>query len=157
VNGCQLLSWVSDKAPDKAPEQLLSWVSDKAPEGTHTDLTTFVADLDPTTVTIRTNDDTDGDGLLDGIEDANHNGRLDEGETDPLTPDVEPPPPSISCLDAATTVIGAARDYQSASRLVKRKCGQQMSATCSDALQAQINTFTLLEVHHANEILACQQ
>jgi hypothetical protein len=28
-------------------------------------------------------DDTDGDGLIDGSEDANHNGQLDLGETDP--------------------------------------------------------------------------
>ena len=33
------------------------------------------------------NPDTDGDGLLDGIEDANHNGIVDPGETDPLDPD----------------------------------------------------------------------
>ncbi len=31
----------------------------------------------------QTNRDTDGDGLLDGVEDKNHNGRVDEGETDP--------------------------------------------------------------------------
>jgi tetratricopeptide (TPR) repeat protein len=30
-----------------------------------------------------TNPDTDGDGLLDGQEDANHNGKVDPGETDP--------------------------------------------------------------------------
>jgi tetratricopeptide (TPR) repeat protein len=30
-----------------------------------------------------TNPDTDGDGLLDGQEDANHNGQVDPGETDP--------------------------------------------------------------------------
>ena len=31
--------------------------------------------------------DTDDDGILDGIEDANHNGMLDEGETNPCDPD----------------------------------------------------------------------
>lgn len=33
------------------------------------------------------NPDTDDDGLLDGIEDANHNGIIDPGETDPLDSD----------------------------------------------------------------------
>jgi hypothetical protein len=33
------------------------------------------------------NPDTDGDGLPDGVEDANLNGRVDEGETSPLNPD----------------------------------------------------------------------
>jgi uncharacterized protein (TIGR03382 family) len=31
--------------------------------------------------------DTDDDGLLDGREDANHNGVVDGGETDPRVPD----------------------------------------------------------------------
>ncbi len=43
----------------------------------------FVADADPTTQTNPVSEDTDGDGFLDGQEDANQNGRLDEGETDP--------------------------------------------------------------------------
>jgi hypothetical protein len=30
------------------------------------------------------NVDTDGDGLSDGDEDANHNGRVDQRETDPI-------------------------------------------------------------------------
>ena len=32
------------------------------------------------------NPDTDGDGLFDGVEDANGNGLVDPGETDPLNP-----------------------------------------------------------------------
>ncbi|EPX57790.1 putative internalin [Cystobacter fuscus DSM 2262] len=32
------------------------------------------------------NPDTDGDGILDGVEDKNHNGTRDPGETDPLDP-----------------------------------------------------------------------
>ncbi len=35
------------------------------------------------------NRDTDGDNLLDGDEDANHNGIVDIGETDPLDPDTD--------------------------------------------------------------------
>ena len=33
--------------------------------------------------------DTDGDGLIDGIEDANHNGHLDRGDTDPIKWDTD--------------------------------------------------------------------
>ena len=44
-------------------------------------------DLDPQTITDPTLRDTDGDGVIDGIEDANINGRVDPLETDPLNPD----------------------------------------------------------------------
>lgn len=37
--------------------------------------------------TVPTVRDTDGDGLIDGIEDANWNGRIDSGETDPRSRD----------------------------------------------------------------------
>jgi predicted extracellular nuclease len=49
-----------------------------------TNLTNFVPDLDPATTTLPTLADTDGDGASDGSEDANHNGRLDSGEYNPL-------------------------------------------------------------------------
>jgi hypothetical protein len=35
------------------------------------------------------NADTDNDRILDGVEDANHNGRVDPGETDPRNPDTD--------------------------------------------------------------------
>jgi outer membrane protein OmpA-like peptidoglycan-associated protein len=47
----------------------------------------FVADADPMTQTDPLNDDTDMVGLDDGAEDANANGRIDDGETDPNDPD----------------------------------------------------------------------
>jgi len=43
----------------------------------------FVPDADPATTTAPLNPDSDGDGIPDGTEDANRNGRLDPGETDP--------------------------------------------------------------------------
>ena len=43
----------------------------------------FVPDADPTTTTDPLDEDSDNDGLLDGEEDANHNGRVDAGETNP--------------------------------------------------------------------------
>ncbi len=43
----------------------------------------FVADQDPATTTDPVVADTDGDGVPDGVEDADHDGQLDPGESDP--------------------------------------------------------------------------
>jgi hypothetical protein len=51
--------------------------------GTGTNTAVFQPDLDPSTTTNPLDSDTDDDGLLDGQEDANHNGRVDPGESDP--------------------------------------------------------------------------
>jgi MYXO-CTERM domain-containing protein len=53
--------------------------------GTGTDVAAgaFVADQDPTTTTDPLDKDTDDGGVDDGAEDANHDGRIDGGETDP--------------------------------------------------------------------------
>ena len=48
-----------------------------------TDIAIFQPDLDPSTTTDPLDDDSDGDGVLDGEEDQDHNGRQDPGETDP--------------------------------------------------------------------------
>lgn len=55
-----------------------------------TDTTVFQPDLDPTTITDPLNVDTDNDGIPDGVEDTNHNGMVDSGESDPL-PAAAPP------------------------------------------------------------------
>ncbi|HEY3546756.1 MAG TPA: adventurous gliding motility lipoprotein CglD [Propionicimonas sp.] len=47
----------------------------------------FVADADPSTRTNPLRKDSDCDGLLDGEEDANHNGKIDPGESNPMRPD----------------------------------------------------------------------
>jgi hypothetical protein len=44
----------------------------------------WTPDADPATSTSPFFADSDGDGLLDGEEDANGNGRVDDGETDPM-------------------------------------------------------------------------
>jgi hypothetical protein len=44
----------------------------------------FVADLDPTTTTNPLDPDSDDGGVLDGVEDANHDGRRDAGESNPV-------------------------------------------------------------------------
>ena len=43
----------------------------------------LTVDADPTTRTSPTIADTDGDGLADGIEDRNRDGRLDADESSP--------------------------------------------------------------------------
>ncbi len=43
----------------------------------------FQVDADPATTTDPRSDDTDNDGLTDGLEDANANGKVDAGESDP--------------------------------------------------------------------------
>ena len=59
----------------------------------------FVPDADTSTGTDPLHPDTDGDGLDDGVEDANHNGRVDPGESDPNDPN---DPPMV--VDAGVTV-----------------------------------------------------
>jgi uncharacterized repeat protein (TIGR01451 family) len=54
-----------------------------APQGTGTDPAKFVADSDPSTTTDPLDPDTDHGGISDGNEDIDHDGRIDEGETDP--------------------------------------------------------------------------
>jgi MYXO-CTERM domain-containing protein len=53
----------------------------------------FVADVDPATQTNPIVADTDGDGFEDGVEDANHDGAIDDGESDPNDPE----DPGIAC------------------------------------------------------------
>ncbi len=55
--------------------------------GSDTDLAVFQQDMDDTTTTNPLNGDTNGDGTGDGVEDSNHNGRKDAGETDPTIKD----------------------------------------------------------------------
>ena len=59
----------------------LGYTSEDVEPGT--DSAFFQPDLDPSTQTDPLNPDTDGDRLKDGFEDANQNGRVDSGETDP--------------------------------------------------------------------------
>ncbi|MCK5601401.1 hypothetical protein KAR91_06025 [Candidatus Pacearchaeota archaeon] len=51
--------------------------------GIDTDTDIFVPDLDSATTTDPLLADTDDDGLLDGVEDANQDGAVDDGESDP--------------------------------------------------------------------------
>lgn len=53
----------------------------------------FIADADPNTTTNPIDPDTDQDTFLDGVEDANHDGRVDDGESDPN----DPTDPGIPC------------------------------------------------------------
>ncbi len=57
------------------------------------DSAVFVADADPNSTTNPNLEDTDGDTFLDGVEDADHNGRIDNGESDPN----DPTSPGLPC------------------------------------------------------------
>lgn len=57
--------------------------AETAPWGTDLSSPNFMPDADPSTTTDRYRADSDGDGIPDGEEDANRNGRVDDGETDP--------------------------------------------------------------------------
>ena len=48
-----------------------------------------IDDIDPASVTNPRVPDTDGDGIVDGNEDRNQNGRVDSGELDPRRVDTD--------------------------------------------------------------------
>ena len=67
--------------------------------GSDTDLAVFVPDEDPSTTTDALLWDTDGDGISDGVEDADKNGRVDEGESNPnVNESISKPMPWIPLL-----------------------------------------------------------
>ncbi|QRN95703.1 OmpA family protein [Archangium violaceum] len=57
-----------------------------SPQGSGTNTSVFVPDADPSTTTNPLDPDTDDGGVKDGDEDRNHNGRIDQGETNPNDP-----------------------------------------------------------------------
>ncbi|MFL5357931.1 Ig-like domain-containing protein [Archangium sp.] len=54
-----------------------------AGQGTGTNASVFKPDADPSTTTDPLDADTDDGGVADGVEDINHNGQVNSGETDP--------------------------------------------------------------------------
>ena len=55
-----------------------------------TDISIFIPDKDPNTKTDPLDEDSDNDGVSDGVEDANQNGAIDTGETNPSNPSSYP-------------------------------------------------------------------
>lgn len=68
----------------------------------------FVADGDASTRTSPILADTDGDGCDDGAEDANRNGVVDPGESDPLDPAGCAPPVLLRINESITSLRGGA-------------------------------------------------
>ena len=85
LDGLDSATFLADVDDDGLPDGLEVGLT--APQGYDTDLAAghFRPDLDPASTTNPFVADTDGDGIIDGTEDANHNGRVDAGETDPTS------------------------------------------------------------------------
>ena len=62
--------------------------------------------LENTTCTVFDNADTDDDGIPDGLEDANHNGLVDSGETDPCNADTDGDGVEDEADQCASTAFG---------------------------------------------------
>ena len=80
-----------DGVSDGTESGVVSFIADPDGEGkiTATDINKFRPDEDPGTVTNPLDADTDRDGVKDGAEDTNGNGKFDVGETDPLNQDTD--------------------------------------------------------------------
>jgi large repetitive protein len=77
---------LADSDNDGLPDGLekgLAVPEESAKDPGATDLSVFQADADPATTTEPVDSDSDDDGLKDGTEDANGNGQVDPGESDP--------------------------------------------------------------------------
>jgi hypothetical protein len=70
-----------DSDSDGLPDGLEAGIS--VPSAGTNEANCFIADLDPGTTSSPAVSDTDGGGLIDGAEDVNRNGRVDDWETDP--------------------------------------------------------------------------
>lgn len=81
-----------------------------------TDLAFFVADADATTTTNPLLADTDGDGLNDGQEDINFNGRVDAGESNPNDAN-SPAPQQVPVPAFALLALGLLLSRSAARRL----------------------------------------
>jgi len=77
--------------------------------GSDTDLAFFQPDLDPTSTTSSISSDTDHDGISDGAEDTNHNGRVDAGENDPNV-FTDTTPPTIISVNPLHNAVNVAVD-----------------------------------------------
>jgi len=92
----------------------LGYTLDEIHADTDTDI--FQPDEDPSTTTDPLDPDTDGDCALDGQEDTNANGRVDDGETDPtvytnLLPPVANAGTDLSVREGATVRLDGTGSY----------------------------------------------
>ncbi len=79
-------AWDPDSDNDGLPDGLEEGLTLAAP-GTLRISPNWRADQDPVTASFMLLADSDGDGVDDGLEDLNLNGKVDEGEGDPLDPE----------------------------------------------------------------------
>lgn len=82
----------NDNIQDGTEQGITQAVPDPDNEGTliGTDLNLFQPDIDPTTTTNPLNKDSDSDGWIDGKEDINQNGQIENDESDPNDSESKP-------------------------------------------------------------------
>jgi hypothetical protein len=90
----------------------------------------FAPDLDPSTRTNPTTADTDGDGLLDGQEDANRNGRVDPGESDPLAAS----PCVTDCPTTTTTTLSTSSSSTTSTSTTTSTTSITVREACDDCV-----------------------
>jgi hypothetical protein len=94
VDGDEDINWNGIVDPDETDPCNIDSDGDEIHDGTeqgvtladigiYTNTNVFQPDLDPSTTTNALLADTDGDRFDDGVEDLNHNGQVDAGESDP--------------------------------------------------------------------------
>ena len=84
IDGYDVGPLVCDYDHDGLVDGLELGITDPGPD---TIVGCFVADADPSVGSDPRDADSDGGGMVDGMEDADHNGRVDPWETDPNDPD----------------------------------------------------------------------
>jgi hypothetical protein len=123
--------------------------------GPDTDLSVFVPDADPTTTTNPLLSDTDGDGVSDGDEDLDHNGRVDEGEGDPLEDTITNPIikwnnqylDGFAARDFAASVVCNNKLYMIGGRDDPPGGGYDATGRIVESYDPQTNTLESLEIY----------
>jgi len=103
----------ADSDNDGLPDGLELGLTNPHPD-TDVESGSFIPDVDPSTVTDPFNPDSDEGGTRDGDEDRNHNGAVDEAESDPLWADDDEPDPDGDLIPARYDLCPATYDPEQA-------------------------------------------
>lgn len=100
LSGCATDPTKRDTDSDGLPDGVEGGLQPPGADPTGCTYTAATFDADPTTKTSACNADSDGDGVQDGAEDPNKNGRVDPGELDPKNPNDTMGPAQAACATA---------------------------------------------------------